>query len=121
MRSAAAFAKRIAPLALVIVSGSSGVLAAETPIAVQARDAIAADDPVSRVLARIEQMSEADLKAFYLQCSREAVHGRLSTSDIAFCSVGYERLLKWTFRGNFVELLEWRRNVGRPRVMPSPF
>jgi len=70
----------------------------------------------------IEQLSEAELKDFYLRCAREAMRQRLGAGEIALCSIGYERLLKGTFRGDFHALLEWRRAVGR-RAEPvhSPF
>jgi hypothetical protein len=71
----------------------------------------------------IERLSEADLKRFYLRCSRAALRGRMSTGEIALCSTGYERLLQVSFRGDFMALLEWRRNPDRDREWsgPSPF
>jgi len=70
----------------------------------------------------IEQLSEPDLKEFYLNCSRAATRQRLTGGEIAICSVGYERLLRSTFRGDFFALLEWRRGLGRPaEPVHSPF
>lgn len=64
-------------------------------------------------LERIEQLSEPDLKQFYLHCARESVRQRLGGGEIALCSIGYERLLKETFNGDFRAFLEWRRSARR--------
>lgn len=83
----------------------------------------AATNSGSDPVAHIEGLSEAELKRFYLRCSRAALRGRLSNGEIALCSTGYERLLRVSFQGNFLELLEWRRNPDRERERagPSPF
>ena len=75
------------------------------------------------VVERIENLTADELKEFYLRCSRAAMRGRLSNGEISLCSLGYERLLMWTFGGDFHALLEWRRGthgVGEP-ARPSPF
>jgi hypothetical protein len=61
----------------------------------------------------IEQLSEAQLKEFYVRCARDSVRGRLGHGEIALCSIGYERLLKGPFRGDFRAFLEWRRSLTR--------
>lgn len=77
---------------------------------------VAADG--SAAIARIQQLADADLKEFYLRCSRAAVRGGLGSGEVALCSVGYETLLKRTFEGDFHALLDWRRAQHAARVAP---
>jgi hypothetical protein len=114
------FEKRALSLVVFAFAFSNGAAAAERRIPVQA--GIAQADAVADVVAGIEAMSEADLKVFYLRCSREALRGRLGSGEIAFCSTGYERLLQRVFGGDFLALLAWRRNLGRVDTrLASPF
>jgi hypothetical protein len=76
-------------------------------------------EPPSSLIA---QMSDDDLKALYLRCSRAAMRNQLGGGEIALCSMVYERLLRGTFRGDFHALLEWRRGLLRPTEPPrGPF
>ena len=106
----------VVPVALVALLANGPALAndGETP---------PAESAAAQTVAAINQLSEAELKEFYLRCARESMRGRLSSGEIAFCSIGYERLLQHTFRGDFRALLEWRRTQGRPQQPPlaSPF
>lgn len=79
-------------------------------------------DRVAGIVQQIESFSDAELKAFYLRCSRGALDGRMGSGEIALCSTGYELLLKRAFGGNFHALLEWRRGRARAREpIASPF
>jgi hypothetical protein len=61
-----------------------------------------------RTKARLERLSDSDLKSFYLDCSR-AGRRSLGMGGVAVCSVGYELLLQRTFGGDFYALLAWSR------------
>src|SRR5688500_3282634 len=72
--------------------------------------------PVERFaesFADVEQLTDAELKRFYLECSRAAVRGRITSGDVQVCSVGYERLLQKSFGGDFRAFLDWRRQAVR--------
>lgn len=60
-----------------------------------------------RFVSALRDLSEHDLKAFYLRCSHAAGLGSLGSVDIALCSVGYEMLLNDVFGGDFFALLDW--------------
>lgn len=78
-------------------------------------------DRFANAAARIEALSEADLKEFYLNCARASVRERVSPGEIQLCSIGYERLLHRSFGGDFRALLEWRRDAARRRLSaPAP-
>jgi hypothetical protein len=62
-----------------------------------------------RVMVAMRALPDAELKAFYLRCSRAALRQALGGTDIALCSVGYELLLTRTFQGDFHALLDWSR------------
>lgn len=114
--------QKVAPLVVSLALAAGIPVAIANPVAVlDDRSMLDVEDRSTRVLALVERMSEADLKEFYLYCSREAVRGRLGNAEIALCSTGYERLLKGTFGGNFHALLEWRRGLGHSKARPSPF
>ncbi len=100
------------------------LLAAYLALAHGAAAAADGDDPPSSTLAdrlaetaaEIAAMPEADLKKFYLRCSRASVRGRIGSGDVQLCSIAYERLLQQSFGGDFRAFLEWRRDaVRRPR------
>ena len=59
-------------------------------------------------IAQLEQASDADLKLFYLRCSRSDRFA-LGMGGVAVCSIGYELLLQRTFAGDFYALLDWSR------------
>lgn len=73
--------------------------------------------------AAVQKLSDAELKEFYLHCTRAAVRGQLGTGEIALCSTGYELLLRRAFHGNFQTLLEWRRSLqpAKGAALASPF
>jgi hypothetical protein len=110
MRATAAFLKGVIALTFAGCALAATAAASESP-----SRAPLADEGPAFVFDAIEQLSEADLKEFYLRCARESVRGRLGHGEIALCSVGYERLLNGTFRGDIRALLEWRRGLGRSR------
>ncbi len=66
-------------------------------------------DADAAVQVAIHELSDGDLKAFYVRCSRAAMQQRLGGEEIALCSVGYELLLTRTFRRDFHALLAWSR------------
>lgn len=88
---------------------------------VGAEGAIAVEGNEGRVRATLENLSEPDLKEFYLHCCRQSLRGRLANGEIAMCSAGYELLLKRAFGGDFLALLEWRRRAVRATPVPSPW
>jgi hypothetical protein len=96
------------------------VLLASLSISAVASDAVREEPrppvrpaPFEETVAEIRKLTEAELKRFYLKCSRASVRGRISGGEIQLCSVGYEQLLQRVFGGNFQEFLEWRRNAVR--------
>lgn len=99
---------------------SVGVLAASAPTssgdAPFGAQQVAAEG--NAAVVHITQLADADLKAFYLRCSRAAMRGMLGSGETALCSVGYETLLKRTFAGDFTALLAWRRSQHRAPVDP---
>ena len=70
-----------------------------------------------RTKARLEQLSDSDLKSFYLDCSRTGRRS-LGMGGVAVCSVGYELLLQRTFEGDFYALLAWSK---QQRGATDPF
>ena len=109
-------------LALALTSAPGAALPWDEPVPVPASEAPLARDPFGGVVAGIRAMSEAELKVFYLRCSRESLRGRLGSGEIALCSTGYERLLQRVFGGDFLALLAWRRNLARVDTsLASPF
>lgn len=64
---------------------------------------------------RLERLSEAEVKQFYLGCSGAAMRGRLGGGETAACSVGYEVLLRRHFGGDFHALLAWSRSQPHDR------
>lgn len=54
-----------------------------------------------------EQLPEACLKSLVRQCDADAEAGFMDGGSAATCSVRYEALLRYGFRGNFQELLRW--------------
>jgi hypothetical protein len=63
----------------------------------------------SQLHARLERMSERDLKAMYLRCSRDSSQRMLGFGEAARCSIGHEVLKKRSFGGDFNALLAWWR------------
>ena len=59
--------------------------------------------------ARLEQLSEHELKLFYARCSQEGIDRRLDGGEAIACSIAYEVLLKTHFAGDFHNLLSWSR------------
>ena len=81
-----------------------------TPAFAQAHLSGSAPDGRIPAIAAVERLSEPELKAFYMHCSRAAMRRGLGGGDIALCSVGYEVLLKRAFRGDFQALLAWSKS-----------
>jgi hypothetical protein len=57
----------------------------------------------------LEQLSEHDIKLFYVRCSQEVLDRRLDGGEAMACSIGYDILLKKHFAGDFEQLLLWSR------------
>jgi hypothetical protein len=97
--------RRIAFRTIVAAIGALSPLGLRAQVANPDSETAAAED---EIVARMQRFSDADLKRFYLHCSRAATRS-LSSGDIAVCSVGYELLLRRTFGGDFDALLAWSR------------
>lgn len=90
----------LATLGIIVVN--TGLLVSEA-VHAQGRSASATDEQV------IRQLSEPDLKALYLWCSRTVLEGKLSGTHIPLCSIGYDTLLTRTFGSDFGALLAWSK------------
>ena len=62
-----------------------------------------------RSLARFDRLSEAQLKAYFLQCSHEATERMLALDEGALCSAAQDALKNRSFAGDFGALLAWWR------------
>jgi hypothetical protein len=62
------------------------------------------------VRARLERLSEREMKLFYSRCSQEGLSRRLDGGEAMACSIGYDVLLKKHFAGDFERLLHWSRS-----------
>jgi hypothetical protein len=65
--------------------------------------------------ARLEQLSELEMKTFYARCSQEGVARRLDGGEAMACSIGYDVLLRKYFDGDFERLLAWSRHASELR------
>lgn len=74
---------------------------------VEAGNARAIEDPVR---ARLERLSEREMKQFYSRCSQEGAERRLDGGEAMACSIGYDVLLNKHFDGDFERLLSWSRS-----------
>ena len=63
-----------------------------------------------------EQLPEACLKSLVRQCDAEAEAGFMDGSSAAACSLRYEALLRYGFRGNFLDLLRWWQASARVAI-----
>lgn len=81
-----------------------------SPGSTQAQAQGNAPDGESQAIASIRQLSERELKAFYVRCARAAIRQTPGATEVALCSVGYELLLTRSFRGDFHALLAWSRS-----------
>ena len=70
---------------------------------------------VDTMRARLEQLSEREMKTFYTRCSQEGVARRLDGGEAMACSIGYDVLLKKHFAGDFERFLVWSRRAGELR------
>jgi hypothetical protein len=95
------------------LAASAPASSADTPFSAQQ---VAADGGAA--IARITRLADPELKAFYLRCTRAAMRGGMASGEVALCSVGYETLLRRTFSGDFLALLDWRRAQHRSRNAP---
>ena len=67
----------------------------------------------------LPELSEAELKHYFMVCDRNASEGLLDDADAATCSVIYEMLKDRCFGGDSKALLEWWReekNARSPRT-----
>jgi len=55
----------------------------------------------------IDQMNDAGLLGFYLDCAQASQQRRLASDEIRACSVGQQALLTRVFAGRFEEMLAW--------------
>ncbi len=99
--------------ALVLVLLASHAVSAAASDGVREERAPVPPAPFEAAVSEIRKLTEAELKRFYLKCSRASVRGNISGGEIQLCSVGYEQLLQRVFGGDFREFLEWRRNAVR--------
>ncbi len=93
-------------ISLATIALSAGLFA---PASTQAQVSGNALDGECRAMVTIQQLSEPDLKAFYVHCARAAIQQALSRTETALCSVGYELLLTRSFGGDFTAFLAWSR------------
>lgn len=94
-----------------------GAVAATKPVAAagfggaitaaRAEGAGVLEDPLR---ARLEQLSEQEMKAFYTRCSQAGIERHLDGGEAMACSVGYDVLLNKHFDGDFERLLTWSRS-----------
>jgi hypothetical protein len=61
--------------------------------------------------ARLEQLSEREMKRFYTRCPQDGKAHRLDGGEAMACSIGYDVLLKKHFAGDFERLLRWSRHA----------
>jgi hypothetical protein len=95
-----------AAAATMLVVGIGLVLAGELPSKTPAQPLAAHHD---RAAVKLDELSDADLKSVYIDCSQAAAQRALGAGEIAMCSTVYERLLTRTFSGDFGALLAWSR------------
>ena len=102
----------MAPLRLMhctlLIAAATGALSASGLRAQAADPDVEERATRDRTKARLERLSDSDLKSFYLECSRTGRRA-LGMGGVAECSVGYELLLQRTFGGDFYALLAWSR------------
>ena len=78
-----------------------------TPLAAAAQQTGGAFGDDDRVVVAIRALPEPDLKEFYLRCARAALQQSLSVMEIAYCSFGYEELVRRIFRNDFDAFVAW--------------
>lgn len=88
------------------------VAAALSVTAAGAQEPARGVDAEAMFTAALNELSEQDLKARYVQCSNAALQGLLGSQEIALCSLGYEALLRRVFRGDYLALFAWSKSVG---------
>lgn len=116
LRSAAAIAIAVSlafPLACAAAAGAQdkqSEFAAQAAAGGAMPTAIEVAVSTDSIRARIERLSEREIKQFYLGCSSAAMRGRLGGGETQACSVGYEVLLQRHFGGDFHSLLAWSRS-----------
>ena len=65
--------------------------------------------PQQELLARFERFSDAQLKEYFLLCSRDASERLLALDEGALCSAAQDALKNRSFAGDFGALLAWWR------------
>ena len=58
---------------------------------------------------QLDQLTDGQLKAFALQCDRQATQRVLAFDEAALCSMGWEKLKTRVFSGDADALLGWWR------------
>ncbi len=61
--------------------------------------------------SHLKALSQAELKAAYLECDQLASSTFLDSDTAADCSMVAEELLERSFGGSFEQMLEWWRSV----------
>lgn len=90
-----------------ILIGLASAVIGLTPLASDAQGTGSAFGSDDRVVVAIRQLPEPDLKTFYLRCARGALQQSLSMMEIAYCSYGYDELVKRIFGNDFDAFLAW--------------
>jgi len=104
------------PQSRVLATAGCAVLCA-TALAQTAAD-IRVLSPQQQFLARFERLSDAQLKEYFLRCSRDATERLLALDEGALCSAAQDALKNRSFGGDFGALLAWWR-VHRDDPPPS--
>lgn len=65
--------------------------------------------PQEQFHARFESLSDAQLKEYFLRCSRDAQERLLAQDEGALCSAAQDALKNRSFAGDFGALLAWWR------------
>jgi hypothetical protein len=99
----------------------AGLLALAGPVLAQASCVVPTHDghPLSARQERIEQfqgMGEQCLKQLMVECNDSANRMLLDTASAFTCSLGYEALLRGSFRGDFQAMLAWWREHREPQA-----
>jgi hypothetical protein len=99
---------RSLPLALVLLAAAPAL--AESPLPDACKLPASGVDPLgdrAAILAEYERLPTPCLRAIFTACTQAAERHLLDFGSAAFCSFGYEALLRQSFGGNFQALLVW--------------
>ena len=84
----------------------------------QTADDVRVLSPQQPFLAPFERLSDAQLKEYFLRCSRDATERLLALDEGALCSAAQDALKDRSFAGDFSALLTWWR-VHRDDPVPG--